>query len=239
MKGKISEWWQVTTQTRPTLAYVGLSVVLALAITGIILAIAIPGAKGDAMAYARQQSTQAMNNMTATRVQLQADFDVFRAALNEQVTEALDGMGSSVYQATAAVAAMSADLASLWATVAGLNQTAMSSYLSGSFGNYTIHAWSGAGGNFTGNVHLVYSPGKDIAALDDLVAGINWTAEVPAYKPAFTFNGTDWVVAELWFNVGVLQLQPGDQAIFPVSCIGLNEAWQPTLAYVDVFSLAS
>jgi hypothetical protein len=245
MKQRISEWWQMATQTRPTLAYVGLSVVIVLVITGIILGIAIPGAKVDAMAYARQQAAQAVNNVTATRVQLQADFGVFQAALQQQVDGQLNAMGSQVNQTQADMIAMSGQLAGLQSALAVLNQTLLSSFLAGSFGNYTIQAWSGPGGNFTANVHLVYSPGlgnltDHAAALDYFNASVNWSMEsVPAYVPAITFNGTVWAVSEVWFNVGVLQLQPGVQSIFPVSCIGLNETWNPTFAYVDAFSLGT
>lgn len=241
MKQRISDWWQMTTQTRPTLAYVGLSVVIALVVMGIILGIAIPGAKVDAMAYARQQATQAMNNVTATRVQLQADFEVFQTTIQQGINGVLDGMSSVLNQTQADTATVTAALVALQSDVAGLNEAASSSYLAGTFGNYTIHARSAGGGNFTANVHMLYAPGLGnltdyVAALDYFTASVNWSMEsVPVYVCTPTFNGTTWAVAEIWFNVGVLQLQPGEEAVFPVSCIGLNETWQPSFAYVDMF----
>jgi type II secretory pathway pseudopilin PulG len=241
MKQRISEWWQMATQTRPTLAYVGLSVVIALVVMGIIVGIAIPGAKVDAMAYARQQAAQAMNNVTATRVQLQADYEVFQTTIQQGINDGLDGMSSLLNQTEADIATVTAALVAVQSDVAGLNEAALSSYLAGTFGNYTIHARSAGGGNFTANVHMLYVPGVGNetdygAVLGFFTAGVNWSMEsVPAYVCTPTFNGTSWALTEVWFNVGILQLQPGEEAVFPVSCIGLNETWQPTFAYVDMF----
>lgn len=114
------------------------------------------------------------------------------------------------------------------------------SYLTGTFPDYTLYVKSGEASNFTANVHLAYWPAVGNATsynrtLTEFYAGINFTASPPAYVPVITFNGTAWGTSEIWFNIGIYEIETLTKAIIPITCWGLNLT--PSFAYVEVYSV--
>lgn len=126
--------------------------------------------------------------------------------------------------------------------LANLPGNSFEAHLTGVFGNYTLSIMSNEAGNFTANVHLVYSPSVGNAtgyseALNDFYAGINWTALVPAYMCLVTFNGTAWGVSEVWWNICTFSLIANTEKTIAVTCAGLNSTWEPSFAYVEVYRI--
>jgi len=113
-------------------------------------------------------------------------------------------------------------------------------YLTGnlSTGNLTLHAWASEVGNYTANVHLVFS---GIAAgnttQDDAVAAfygsVNWTTVNRAYVPTVAFNGTDWQVCQVAFSIGTFELTANNETAIPVLFGGLN--YTADFAYAEIY----
>ena len=147
--------------------------------------------------------------------------------------------------------AIGADLSTLqgWSTLIDPRITALESqnspaegYLTGTFGNYTLHAKCKEAGNFTANVHLVYVPAVtvDNATYEDALAAfygsINWTAPaVKAYVPTLTYNSTAWQVSQLWFNIGTFAMTANNETAIDIIFSGLGSAYNATFAYVEVW----
>jgi len=101
--------------------------------------------------------------------------------------------------------------------IEGLVCSPPDAYLTGAFGNYILHVKSSKAGNFTANVHLVYSPPVAMGnattwdeAICVFYAGINWTASiVQSYIPTVAYNGTAWGIAKVSFNIGTFYLTAG------------------------------
>lgn len=115
-------------------------------------------------------------------------------------------------------------------------------YLAGSFGNYTLYAECNEAGNFTANVHLVYSPMVGTAAnhtaiVDSFYASVDWgvNATIPSYVPVPSFDGTAWGISEVWWNVGTFALAAKTEKAIDITCAGLNSTWAPSYAYVEVW----
>lgn len=235
-KERLADWWHRVTERwelrKEVYVHIGIAVVIALALTGIILGATIPGMK----AGISQQSEQFAQDMADIIDQMQSDYDDFQANMTEQ----LDDIGDEIHNdLQALIGAMQAELDQLQSDLGSLT----AAYLTGEYGNYSVHVKALVGGNFTANVHLQYSPGIGnstdyTAALDYFSASVNWTiGGVPSYVCSPTFNGTAWVITDVWFNIGSFTLHPDGVSILPVACTGLNTTWVPDLAYVDVFRL--
>lgn len=113
-------------------------------------------------------------------------------------------------------------------------------YLTGTVGNYTLHAECSEAGNFTANVHLVYSRafgynGTYEDAQQYFYSGINWTQGTPFYRTVITFNGTGWNLGELWWNIGTFPMAANNGTAVAVKFGGLNSTYEPDFAYVEVF----
>ena len=237
-KERLADWWHRVTERwelrREVYVHIGIAVVIALAFTGIILGVTASRWNTD-MDF---QADYFGSLLAATRDQQQSGYDQFQA----NVTEQLDDWGNEIQNdLQALIGAMQAELDQLQSDLGSLT----AAYLTGEYGNYSVHVRALVGGNFTANVHLQYSPGIGnstdyTAALDYFSASVNWTmGGVPSYVCSPTFNGTAWVITDLWFNIGSFTLQPDGLSILPVTCTGLNTTWVPDLAYVDVFRLSS
>lgn len=115
-------------------------------------------------------------------------------------------------------------------------------YLTGTFGNYTLHAKCNEAGNFTANVHLVYAPAVTVGnttyedALTTFYGSINWTAPaLKAYVPTLTYNSTAWQVSQVWFNIGTFALTANNETAIDIIFSGLGSAYNATFAYVEVW----
>jgi len=116
-------------------------------------------------------------------------------------------------------------------------------WLQGTFDKgYTLHAKSSYPGNFTIRVHLCYSQplahnGTYEEAQRYFYSAINWTATTPAYVTCVSFNGTDWLLSELWWGIGILSLEAGNEIVIPVTPVGLTEMYATDLAYATIHRL--
>jgi hypothetical protein len=95
-------------------------------------------------------------------------------------------------------------------------------YLTGTVGNYILHAKCSEAGNFTANVYLVYSRafgcnGTYEECQQYFYSGINWTQGTPAYTTVITYNGTAWNLGKLWFNIGTFALAANITLTLPMS----------------------
>jgi len=113
-------------------------------------------------------------------------------------------------------------------------------YLTCTFGNYTLHAKASEAGNYTANVHLVYSRafsfnGTYAEAQQYFYTGINWTTGTPYYHTVVSFNGNHWTLAEAWWNIGTFTLVANNETAVAIPFAGLNSTYEPDFAYVEVF----
>jgi len=134
------------------------------------------------------------------------------------------------------------DIAAIQEDVAGLTYSPPEGYLTGAFGNYTLHAKSNDAGNFTARVHLVYSPmvvsaANQTAAVDGFYGSVDWSvnATIPGYVPVVAFDGTTWGINEIWWNVGIFELAAKTEKAIDITCAGLNSTWEPSYVYVEVW----
>ena len=120
-------------------------------------------------------------------------------------------------------------------------------YLSEEFSNYILHAKSSKAGNFTANVHLVYSPPIAVGnattrdeTINAFYAGINWTGGVVQnYIPTASYNGTAWGISEVSFNIGSFYLATDIDTDIDIITRGLSNTYKPAFAYVDIYSAGS
>jgi len=116
-------------------------------------------------------------------------------------------------------------------------------WLEGTFDEgYTVHAKSSHPGNFMIRVHLYYSQplahnGTYEEAQRYFYSAINWTATTPAYITTVAFNGTDWLLTELWWSIGILSLEAGNETIIPATAVGLTQMYATDLAYATIYQL--
>ena len=116
-------------------------------------------------------------------------------------------------------------------------------YLTGTMDNYTLHAKSSEAGNFTANVHLVYSPPVSVGnattqdeALQAFYGSITWTAlTIRDYVPTLTYNSTAWHVSQVWFNIGTFTMAANNETAVAVKFGGLNSTYEPDFSYVEVW----
>lgn len=114
-------------------------------------------------------------------------------------------------------------------------------YLIGTAGNYTLHAKANSAGNYTANVHLVFAPpisAGNATTQDDAVAtfygSVNWiAANVKAYIPVASYNGTNWGISQVWWNIGTFALVADNATDVSVLYGGLNST--PIFAYVEIY----
>lgn len=129
--------------------------------------------------------------------------------------------------------------------IANLPGSPPEGYLTDTFGNYTLHAKSSTAGNFTANIHLVYSAPISTGntttqgeALSTFYAGINWAAaSVPDYVCDLTCSGnaSTWGISRVWFNIDTFELVANTEKVVAVTFGGLNSTYEPDFAYVEVF----
>ena len=115
------------------------------------------------------------------------------------------------------------------------------SYLTGTAGNYTLHAKSSESGNFTATVHLVYSPPIAVGnttssnATAEFYSTMDWPKANRSYVPTLAYDGTDWLVVEVCFNIGTFEMSAATDRQVMVEFGGLDSAYEPDYAYVEVY----
>jgi len=116
-------------------------------------------------------------------------------------------------------------------------------YLTGTYGNYTLHAKASDAGNFTANIHLVYSTPIAVGngttynqAVQAFCDDIDWVAaNTTKYACTVIYTGTAWGVSQVWFNIGTFSLEEGTEKAISIKFGGLNSTYEPDFAYVEVY----
>ena len=179
--------------------------------------------------------------------------------LGTSLTDRMDDVEAAAETATTTVGTISVtttencddiDVLQAWAegadgriaTVEAENSPPEGYLTANSTGNYTLHAECSEAGNFTANVHLMYAAPIYVGntttydeAIGAFYAGINWTLANRDYIPVVTSNGTDWGVAQVWFNIGTFALAANNVTAVPILFGGLNSTYAPDFAYVEVW----
>ncbi|HUW44809.1 MAG TPA: hypothetical protein VMW50_03345 [Dehalococcoidia bacterium] len=169
----------------------------------------------------------------ATRAQLEA----IRAQA-EGIRDEIGLLQTKMYIAENITTTMQSDLA-------GIICSPPEGYLTGAAGNYTLHAKAGKAGNFTANVHLVYSPPVSVGnattqeeALQAFYGSINWTApSLRDYICTLAYNGTAWKVSQVSFNIGTFTMVSNTEKTVGIEFGGLNSSYEPDFAYVEVYPI--
>ena len=156
----------------------------------------------------------------------------------------INGLRSKVNTAQTRLNQARTDISTIQNSLAELSKSLVQAYLTGTFGNYVIHAKSSEAGTFTANVHLVYSAPIYVGnattedeSMSAFYSGMDWTETTPSYATIATFNGTAWGISEVWFNTGIFQLEANDEKEINITCTGLNSTWEPGFAYVEVYGV--
>lgn len=164
---------------------------------------------------------------------LQGDIGVITdtAGLHTGSIESLDGRLDT---AETDIATIEGELAAVGSPPEG--------YLTGNFtsGNLTLYARANNTGNYTANVHLVFAPpisAGNATTYDEAVAAfygsVNWTAaNVKAYIPVASYNGTDWSISQVWWNIGTFVLIADINTDISILFGGLADT--PSFAYVQI-----
>jgi len=116
-------------------------------------------------------------------------------------------------------------------------------YLTGTVGNYTLHTKASEDGEFTANVHLVYSPPVSTGnattyneALQAFYGSIDWaTPSLRGYICSLTYNGTAWGVARVSFNIGTFSLIANTATTVDIMFGGLSSIYEPDFVYIEVY----
>jgi len=236
-KDRLIDW----VERRGTWARILLAAGIALIITAIILAAAMPG-RGVVNANKADIST-VIDALTtkASHTELDSWGQDITQALSTQAVDII-GLRARLEAAEDELEDARDDITAIQGSLAELSNSPPEAYLTGTFKNYILHVKSSEVGNFTANVYLVYPApicvGNTTAyseTVSTFYGGINFTESTPAYVPVATFNGTDWGISKAWWNVGIFPLEATTSTLLNITCVGLNSTWEPSFAYVEVF----
>jgi hypothetical protein len=257
-KGRLTYWADTTGPWTRILTAVG----IALVITAIILAAAMPS-RGEVEANKvdigeAQNSIGLISEALATKAS-QAALDTLEAeldTLDEDVTGTLEDqagdisglttrMGNAEHKVSDAqddITIMQGNITTMQDTLNKLPNSPPEGYLTGTFGDYTLHAESSEAGNFTANVHLMYSRafscnGTYVECQEYFYSGIDWAKATPAYATIVTYNRTAWGISQVWWNIGTFELEANTEKTIDITCVGLNSTWEPSFAYVGVWPI--
>lgn len=233
LKDRIADLLRATQErlslTKESLIHIGLAVVLAI---GISAGIAV-GVSPDTRAI--------MDDLYWLS---QTDEEILDAlgGLDADTTSAIGGINSTVLGQVASIDGLTLLLNGLQTDFDNLVCSPPDAHLEGSFGEYILYVKSNEAGQFTANVHLLYSTPISAgnvtnytAAVDYFYAGINWTLANYLYIPTVSFNGTAWGINEVSFNIGTFMLGAHTETMVDIKCEGLPHT--ASYAYVEVYSI--
>lgn len=116
-------------------------------------------------------------------------------------------------------------------------------YLTGNLaaGNLTVHAEASYNGTYATNIHLVFDPAVTVGnattyseAVANWTATVNWShADVKLYIPVATYNGTAWVITQVWWSTGTFDLVADTEKDISILFGGLADT--PDHAYVEIY----
>ena len=245
-KDRLTDW----ANQRGAWTHILVAVGVTLLITTVILAAAMPSkgvVNANVVGIGKVQTTIGTIADGLAKKATRTEFD----DLSEVVTDALDdrvgnitGLVSRMNTTEAKLDEARTDITAIQDSLAGLVCSPPEAYLTGTFGDYILHAKSSDAGYFTANVHLVYSAPihtGNTTTHDEILSafysGIIWVETTPSYAAVATFNGTAWGISEVWWNVGTFELAANDETVMDISCAWLNSAWEPNFAYVEVWPI--
>jgi len=241
-KERLADWWaRISVRwdlTREVWMHIGISAGIALALTGIILAIVLPGVRADI----NEQVGQFATNITAMQADWESHHDELQLDVEADLDDQWQYIGQTLGQHGDTIAALSGQLDGMQGQVDNLDTNELSINLTGAFPGYVLHARSAHDGVYAATFHLCY-PGGGIgnstnytAVLDYFYTGINWTVPVlPNYVCQPAFNGTVWKIVDVWFQIEPFELVSGAVLELPINCPGLNSTWTVDYAYVQLF----
>lgn len=223
-----------------------IQIVVVVAIVVVVSAIMTPMLAPSKSAY-----NTAIASLQSDMVRVGAHINTLGTNLTDQIT-ALKRDTSQIGIIGTTTATNSHDIDTLQAWVDGAEarittveaqNSLPEGYLTGTVGNYTLHAKCSEAGNFTANVHLVYSPpvisdntSTQDETLQAFYGSINWTAPmVRDYVPTLTYNSTAWQVSQVWFNIGTFAMTANNETAVDIIFSGLNSTYNPDFAYVEVW----
>jgi len=240
-KDKAKEWIKAN---QTTLIYIGAAIAIAVIVSAIMVPrLAVTHSKHNAamtrvdqgFSHVGAELADTARTLTSVSRDLEATEDTV-ANLTETVggyDEAIGAMGTNIER-------VEGNLAEVEEAVNKLNSPP-EAWLTGVAGNYTLHAKSSKAGDYTANVVLCYSPPVAInatsysEAMDAFYGGLTAGATLKPYVPAVSYNGTDWGVSSISFNVGKFVLVAGTETPIAVVYGGLPTGYVPTWAYVEVY----
>lgn len=239
---------QFWAQQKGPWTHILIAVGIAVLILGILMA-SCTASKGavntNAADIAETQTTLAtVTNSVGTKAS-QAALE----ALESDITDALGDQAADISDldertgiAETKLAQARTDITTIQGQIAGVINSPLSATLAGTFGNYTMSVKSDEAGDFMAKVHLVYGPGAGNATsyvdvITDFYGTVNWSvnATVPQYVVVPTYDGTTWSVAEVWWDTGTFGLVADTEKDIDITCAGLDSAWAPGYAYVEVY----
>jgi len=221
--------------TKETLIHIAMAVIIAVILSSLVSSqLNVSGGTYDADMARMEQSVTKMASYVAGNAQdigeLQSDLGI----INDQY----GGVANTVGLHTGSIEAQGTRLDTVEGNITTLRDefaavcSPPEAYLTGNFttGNLTIHAEASSNGTYTANVHLVFA-----TAVANWTATANWTAaNVKAYVPVVTYNGTDWLTTGVWWNIGTFALVADTQKDITVLFGGLADT--VSFAYVEIYS---
>lgn len=113
--------------------------------------------------------------------------------------------------------------------------------LTGTFGNYTLSARTSTAGNFTARLNLVYSPPKDVGAvnstLEEALLSFNstWLTSLDKnYTPSLAYDN-QWKISQVSFLTGKFSLSANNLTTQNITFTGLNVT--PDYVFAEVFKV--
>ena len=230
--------------TKETLIHIGMAVIIAVIISAVIAS----QTGVSQSAYNAEQAQQAQSIATQGSEIASNDGDI--SDLHEDfgtINEQYGGVANTVALHTGSINSTTARVGTLEGEVTDI-QTELAAvcsppeaYLTGTVGNYTIHAEASEAGNYTANAHLVFSPMIAVGnattyseAVANFTATINYTAaNMKAYVPIAVYDGTAWGISQVWWNIGTFALTADTEKAIAVLFGGLADT--PSFAYVEIY----
>jgi len=220
--------------TKETLIHIAMAVIIAVIISALVSSqINVSGGTYDADMARMEQGITTMGANVADNAMDIADLQDDLGTINAQYGGVANTVGlhtGSIEAQGTRLTTLEGNVSSLWDDFAAVCSPP-EAHLTGNFttGNLTIHAEASSNGTYTANVHLVFA-----TAVVNWTATVNWTAaNVKAYVPVATYNGTDWLTTGAWWNIGTFALAADTEKDINVLFGGLADT--VSFTYVEIY----
>jgi len=236
--GKFSDIGDRLSLSKEAWIHIGMAVGIAVVISAIILVTTTPRISK----YLDDVDCLFANITTIT-----GDIDGIHGALDEigNLSEDVEDYASDINTLTSRINDADSRINAAMNDLEELVCSPPDAYLSGTFGNYTLHSKASKAGNFTANIHLVYvSPlvaGNATTrdeAMQTFYGSINWTVPfLRDYICTPTYNGAAWGISQVSFNIGTFAMVANTEKTVGIEFGGLNSSYEPDFAYVEVYPI--